>query len=173
MKADTANDKPRQESEVTKSGNADGSRLREGSDREGDSSESAANLEVEERPEDDVITEDCVAFLRNTTSGATGPSAECPHCPANDPAAEVLRFENLKIERVSPSREGCEVTATIHATFRPSRRAEIVGGLTAWISAETKEQYLRGEVPQDEQSYKVNASYRRSPGGGWRAVEFN
>ncbi len=50
-KAD-ANDKPRQESEVAKSGDADGSRSREGSDCEGESSEKAANLEVEERPED-------------------------------------------------------------------------------------------------------------------------
>ena len=119
-----------------------------------------------------MIGEDCVAFLRATKAvSASRENSDCPQCPGNG-AFEVLRFNGFKIEKISPSEAGCEVTVEIHAEFNPSPGGNIAGGLTAWISPEKREQYARGQTPAGAQFYKVKVFYRR-PDGFWRAVEFD
>jgi hypothetical protein len=84
----------------------------------------------------------------------------------------VLRFNDVKIDRVISSGESCTVAVRIFATFNPSVGGPIAGGLTAWISPEQRAQYARGETPAGQQEYKVNVTYRKTP-QGWRAIEFN
>jgi hypothetical protein len=132
-----------------------------------------AQGESEPQPAEDEIAQDCVAFLRSTkTVPPTGPNGDCPHCPSSTEATEVLRFNDIRVDRITRSEETREVEVTIHATFNPSRRENIAGGLTAWISPEQRAKYLQGEAPSDQQAYKVKVIYHRV-GKGWRAVEFD
>jgi len=132
-----------------------------------------AERENERQPPADEIGEDCVAFLRSTKTGSgNGANADCPQCPVDTEAKEVLKFDKIRVDRVVCSGSSCEVNVTIHATFNPSTRESIVGGLTAWISPEQKAKYSRGETPSGEQTYKVKVTYRLDR-KGWRAVEFD
>ncbi len=132
-----------------------------------------AEGENELQPPEDEIGEDCVAFLRSTkTVPVNGANGDCPQCPAVTEAAEVLKFDAIRVDRVARSESTCEVIVTIHATFNPSTRESIAGGLTAWISPREKAQYLQGETPSDQQIYKVKVIYRRDR-KGWRAIEFD
>ena len=132
-----------------------------------------AKREDELQPPEDEIAEDCVAFLRSTkTVPAQSANVDCPQCPAPTEATEVLKFDDIRVDRVARSESTCEVHVTIHATFNPSTRENIAGGLTAWISAEQRAQYLQGKTPSDQQVYQVKITYRRGP-KGWRAVEFD
>jgi hypothetical protein len=132
-----------------------------------------AKGENELQPPEDEIAEDCVAFLRSTkTAPAHGATADCPQCPTKTEATEVLRFNDIRVDRVVCSESSCEVHVTIHATFNPSAHESIVGGLTAWISPEQRAKYVQGEIPSGQQTYKVKVIYRRT-GRSWRAVEFD
>jgi len=136
--------------------------------------ESESQAERELSPAEDEIAEDCVAFLRSTkTVPAHGANLDCPQCPATTDATEVLKFDGIQVDRVVRSESACEVEVTIRATFNPSTREPIAGGLTAWISSEQRAKYLQGEVPPGQQVYKVKVGYRRSGGTRWRAVEFD
>jgi len=135
--------------------------------------ESEAKEENELQPPEDEIAEDCVAFLRSTKTGpAPGATADCPQCPVSSEEKEVLRFDAIQVDRVTRSESTCEVQVTIHATFNPSPRESIAGGLTAWISPGQRAKYLQGEIPSGPQGYKVKVIYKRS-GKRWRAVEFD
>jgi hypothetical protein len=135
--------------------------------------ESETKGEGELQPPEDEIAEDCVAFLRSTkTVPAHGANADCPQCTATTEPTEVLKFDAIQVDRVTHSESTCEVQVTIHATFNPSPRESIAGGLTAWISPEQKAKYLQGEIPSGPQVYKVKVIYKRS-GKRWRAVEFD
>lgn len=127
----------------------------------------------EVKPPQDVIAEDCVAFLRSTkTVTVNGANPDCPQCPAATDSEEVLKFNDIRVNRVIPSGATCQVDVTMRATFNPSTRKEITGGLTAWISPEQRAAYLRGEVPSGLQVYNVKVVYRRDR-QNWRAVEFD
>jgi hypothetical protein len=135
--------------------------------------ESEAPGETELSPPEDEIAEDCVAFLRSTkTVPAHSANPDCPQCPATTEEKEVLKFGAIQVDRVTRSESTCEILVTIHATFNPSPRESITGGLTAWISPEQRAKYLLGEIPPGQQVYKVKVIYRRS-GKRWRAVEFD
>ena len=135
--------------------------------------ETSADAENEDAPEAEDIGMDCVAFLRATTVAPTNrEQGDCPTCPANNEAAEVLRFRDIKIDQVSPGGDTCEVSVRILATFNPSHGGTIIGGLTKWISPEQKAQYAKGETPSGQQVYPVKVTYRRTA-TGWRAVEFD
>jgi hypothetical protein len=137
------------------------------------SNDSAAGERTELQPPADEIAEDCVAFVRSTkTVPANGAKADCPQCPANTEAKEVLKFDAIEVDRVAPSESTCEVHVTLRATFNPSTRESIAGGLTAWISPDQRAKYLQGEIPSGPQVYKVKVIYKRS-GKRWRAVEFD
>ena len=137
------------------------------------STESEAKEENEFQPAEDEIAEDCVAFLRSTkTVPAHGAAADCPQCPVSSEEKEVLKFDAIQVDRVTRSESTCEVHVTVHATFNPSTRESIAGGLTAWISPEQRAKYLQGEIPSGPQVYKVKVIYKRS-GKRWRAVEFD
>jgi len=139
-------------------------------------SEEAGEKESGEReltPDQDVIGEDCVAFLRATK--VVRPQEEkkdCPTCPTAGTDYEVLQFLGFKIEKIKPSEAGCEVTVQIRAEFNPSPGGMIVGGLTGWIAPEKREQYAQGQTPKGPQLYEVTVTYRRTD-GVWRAVEFD
>jgi hypothetical protein len=129
--------------------------------------------EREQHPAEDEIAEDCVAFVRATTTGvAHGASADCPQCPGGTGAMEVLKFEDIKVDRMTPSPSGCEIDVALHARFNPSKGGPIAGGLTGWITPDQKARYLRGETPPGQQTYHVKVIYRRE-GNRWRAVEFD
>ena len=135
--------------------------------------ESEAQEESAQQPPEDEIAEDCVAFIRSTkTAPAHGAKADCPQCLVNPEEKEVLKFDAIQVDRVTRSESTCEVQVTIHATFNPSTRESIAGGLTAWISPEQRAKYLQGEIPSGPQVYKVKVIYKRS-GKRWRAVEFD
>ncbi len=154
------NAKPTTESEVERSTTSE--------------SESAqAEGETELQPPEEEIGEDCVAFLRSTKTvpGNGEKKAGCPECPVNE-AKEVLKFDHVRVDRVVRSESTCEVNVTIYATFNPSTREDIAGGLTAWISPEQKARYLQGETPSEQQIYHVKVLYRRHQ-AGWRPVEFD
>src|SRR5205823_8806184 len=113
-----------------------------------DSKSASAEEENEFQPAEDEIAEDCVAFLRSTkTVPAHGATADCPQCPAAAEATEVLKFDDIKVDRVTRSESTCEVNVTIRATFNPSARENITGGLSAWITPEQRAKYLQGEIP--------------------------
>jgi hypothetical protein len=143
-------------------------------ERSSTSAVESTELEREEQqPPADVIGEDCVAFLRATkTIPGNGKNIDCPTCPVSPEGAEVLKFDDIQVNRVVPSGSNCEVNVTVRATFNPSTHETISGGLTAWISPEQKEKYLQGEAPSGQQVYKVKVIYRRGR-EGWRAVEFD
>ena len=125
------------------------------------------------QPPEDEIAEDCVAFLRSTkTVPAHVANADCPQCAVSTEAKEVLKFDDIRVDRVARSESTCEVNVTIHATFNPSPCESIAGGLTAWISPEQKAKYLQGEIPSGQQTYQVKVIYTRDR-NRWRAVEFD
>ncbi len=129
--------------------------------------------ESELTPGSDEIGEDCVAFLRATrVARPKGENKDCPECPSGTPDFEVLKFNGFKIEKISPSEAGCDVTVEIRAEFNPSPGGTIAGGLTAWIAPAQREQYAQGKTPAGEQLYKVKVIYRRSA-GYWQAIEFD
>lgn len=128
--------------------------------------------ESRSEPPTDQIGEDCVAFVRSTKTVASGgeSSAACPECPTGQ---EVLKFDSIQVDEVSSNGTACEVSVTIRATFNPSKGgSNIGGGLTGWIPAPQRAEYLRGQTPTGQQTYKVKISYRRR-GHGWRAAEFH
>lgn len=125
--------------------------------------------EKESEPEGDQIAEHCVAFVR-ATKVMQAPKADCPSCPVQ--GTDVLRFQQMKTERVSCSGDTCTVLVTIVATFIPGAGERIAGGLTAWISPEQRSEYLSGRTPAGEQTFRVQITYKRRA-EGWRAVEFD
>jgi hypothetical protein len=161
-----ADQKPKNASETPRQNLAEGA-----SESENESRKSPGEAEAAPDPEE--IGEDCVAFLRATKAvPANRENTNCPQCPGNDASVEVLKFNDLKINRVTFSESTCEVDVSIDAQFNPSPGGNIVGGLIAWISPEQREQYSHGKAPTGRQVYKVKVIYRRA-GGGWRAVEFD
>jgi hypothetical protein len=148
----------------------------EASERGSDADEERERREGEEAenaPESSDIGEDCVAFLRSTKiAPPKANDGTCPQCPAADSASQVLRFENVTIDRVRPSGENAEVDVHIFATFMPSRAGTIRGGLTGWIPAEQRAAYERGDTPQGQQTYAVRITYRRDA-NGWEPIEFS
>jgi hypothetical protein len=134
---------------------------------------SEAREEKESQPEEQDIGEDCVAFLQATKAfpPADATSSGCPTCPAKEGSA-VLKVSTVTVDGVTPSPDRCEVNATIRATFNPSAHLPITGGLTGWIPKEQREKFERGETPEGEQVYHLKITYRRTPKGGWKPVEF-
>ncbi len=132
-----------------------------------------AEGEKEAQPAAEEIGEDCVAFLRATkTVPANSANADCPQCPVSTEATEVLKFEDIRVNRVACSESTCEVNVTIHATFNPGAHEDIAGGLTGWIAPEQKARYLQGETPSEQQTYHVKVIYRRDQ-ARWKPVEFD
>jgi hypothetical protein len=130
-----------------------------------------AEGEDENRPREDEIGEDCVAFVRSTkVVPAQAPTADCPGCPAE--GAEVLTFRQMKTDRISCSGDTCTVLVTISVSFKPGAGTRIAGGMTAWISPEQRSEYLSGRTPSGEQAYRVKITYKRR-GKAWRAAEFD
>lgn len=130
-----------------------------------------AEGEDENRPHEEEIAEECVAFVRSTkVVPAQTPAADCPGCPPQ--GAEVLAFRQVRTDRIACSGDTCTVSVTIRASFKPGTGERIAGGLTAWISPEQRSEYLIGRTPSGEQVYRVQITYRRR-GEGWRAVEFD
>ena len=147
-------------------------------DREKDASEASRELvresevETEElQPGEDKIVEDCVAFVRSTKVVPARPaSADCPGCTAG--RTDVLAFRHMKTDSVSCSGDTCTVLVTIRAVFNPGAGETIAGGLIAWIPPEQRSAYLSGHTPSDEQTYRVQITYKRRA-EAWRAVEFD
>ena len=128
--------------------------------------------EKESQPSEDDIVEDCLAFVWLTKAmPAKTTSADCPQCPSSAEGTEVLKFQGAKVDRVSCVGGTCEVAASIHASFNPSKGGTITGGLTGWIPLEQREQYSRGQTPPGEQVYHLNITYRQE-GERWRLVDF-
>jgi hypothetical protein len=136
------------------------------------SEKSEREEEIEkQRPPEDKIADDCVAFLRATRATAgQGAGNDCPTCPPE--GMEVLSFRQMKIDRLSCASDACEVAVTISAVFNPGRGETIGGGLTAWITPEQRAEYLRGDPPKGDQNYRVKVTYKRT-GDSWRAIEFD
>jgi len=132
--------------------------------------ESAAETD-ELQPGEDMIGEDCVAFVRSTKVVPAGAaSTDCPGCPAR--GTDLLSFRHMKTDAVSCSGDTCTVVVTIFSVFNPGSGATIAGGLTAWIPSEQRSAYLSGQTPSGEQAYRVQITYKRR-GEEWRAVEFD
>lgn len=128
--------------------------------------------EPDAKPDADQIGEDCVAFLRSTTVVTPIRAAgECPQCPVGEAPAEVLKFRDLDIERVSTSGQVCEVIVRLRGSFNRSIGGAISGGLVGWIDPEQRAAYARGETPAGPQVFRVHVTYRRTD-KGWRAIEF-
>ncbi len=135
------------------------------------SDQATVKAENEPQPAEDEIAEDCVAFLRATKVGPAQPaSGDCVGCSAE--GTEVLAFQQMQMNRISCSATACEVAVTIRASFNPGSGETIGGGLTAWIPAEQRSEYLRGHTPPGEQAYRVKIIYKRT-GNAWRAIEFD
>jgi len=159
-------EKPRQEFTERKeaSGSSDSSASSQDPDQ--------ARAETDAEPDAYQIGEDCVAFLRATKTNPNRGNGDCPQCPVSEATHEVLKFDHMQVDRISPSGPTCEVLVKILATFNPSTGEAIGGGLAGWISPEQRMAYSRRETPSGQQVYKVNITYRRTE-KGWRAVEFN
>lgn len=123
------------------------------------------------QPGEDMIDEDCAAFVRSTRIvPARAARTDCPGCPAGGTA--VLAFRGTKTDSVSCSGDTCTVLVTIRAVFNPGSGETIAGGLTAWIPPETRSACLSGQPPSGEQAYRVQITYKRR-GTAWQAVEFD
>ena len=130
-----------------------------------------AEQEGEPQPDEDQIADDCAAFVRSTkVVPARAASADCPGCPAGGTA--VFAFRGMKMDAVSCSGDTCTAVVTIHTAFSPGSGETLTGGLTAWIPAEQRQAYLKGQPPAGEQAYRVQITYKRRE-AGWRAVEFD
>jgi hypothetical protein len=128
--------------------------------------------ENESQPPEDEIVEDCHALTWLTKAmPAKTTSADCPQCPASAEGTEVLKFQGAKVDRVSCVGGTCEVAASIHASFNPSKGGTITGGLTGWIPPEQRDQYSLGQTPPGEQVYHLKITYGRE-GERWRLVDF-
>ena len=130
----------------------------------------AERTETEQQPREDEVAEDCVAFVRATKVAPEVPGTACPGCAAE--GAEVLAFRAMKMERISCSRDSCEVSVALRAFFNRAPAGTITGGLTAWISPEQRLEYAKGHAPEGEQTYHVKIIYKRA-GEVWRAIEFD
>lgn len=147
---------------------ADRDRARE----EGLGESAEGRKENEARPSEDDIVEDCHAFVWLTKAiSAKGASVDCPQCPPAEQGAEALKFQGVKVERVSCTEDTCEASVSIRTSFNPSNSGTITGGLTGWIPMEQREQYTRGQTPPGEQTYYLKMVYRRE-GTNWRVVDF-
>ena len=123
------------------------------------------------QPDEDQIAQDCVAFVRSTKiSPAQTASGDCPGCSVA--RSEVFAFRGMQTNSVSCSEDSCSVLVTIRAVFLSGSGKAISGGLTAWIPPETRSEYLRGQVPSGEQTYRVQITYKRR-GAAWQAIEFD
>lgn len=123
------------------------------------------------QPGEDMIGEDCVAFVRSTKVVPAGvASTDCPGCPAR--GTDALSFRHMKTDAVSCSGDTCTVVVTIFSVFNPGSGATMTGGLTAWVPPEQRSAYLSGQTPSGEQAYRVQITYKRR-GAAWRAVEFD
>src|SRR5947209_581691 len=68
-----------------------------------------AEGESELQPAEDEIAQDCVAFLRSTrTVPANSPTGDCPQCPSSTEGTEVLKFNDIRMDRVVRSEGTCE-----------------------------------------------------------------
>jgi hypothetical protein len=144
-----------------------------GSSSEEDSMEAPEDADKDEKPDSGDIGEDCVAFLSATKTVAAGQTnGLCPTCPANKESTDVLKFNNIKIDRVTLIGASCQVVVRIFATFNPSRGGAITGGLVGWIAPEQRAEYARGKTPPGQQVYEVNITYRRNQ-NGWQPIDFS
>lgn len=122
-------------------------------------------------PSQSQIERECLAVLRATkVIPAQAPSADCPGCPST--GTEVLSVRQMKTDSVSCAADACQVVVTIRALFNPGSGETISGGLTAWIPPEQRKAYLRGEIPTEDQVYRVQVTYHYRE-GSWRPVEFD
>ncbi|HEY0369051.1 MAG TPA: hypothetical protein VGC85_05605 [Chthoniobacterales bacterium] len=139
------------------------------SDQEAESGDVA---EAENAPDSGDIGEDMIALLRATkVAGSPTNTENCDQCAATADSVQVFRFNDVKVDRVSPAGETCEVDAHLFATYNPSHGGVITGGLTAWIPAAERSAYERGETPPGQQVYAVHIIYRRNL-NGWQPIEF-
>ena len=123
------------------------------------------------RPSEGQIARECLALLRATkVIPAEGARADCPGCPVG--GTEVLTLRQMKTDAVSCSGDTCNAVVTIRAVFNPGSGETIAGGLTAWIPPEQRSAYLSGQIPSDEQVYRVHITYKHR-GDAWEAVEFD
>ena len=129
----------------------------------------AEQKEKEERPDEDEIAQDCVAFVQ-ATKVDPAKSTDCPGCSVE--RSPALTFRQMHLDRISCTDISCEATVTLRAVFNPTASGTISGGLTAWISPEQRQEFLNGHPPAGEQVYRVKIIYKRS-GDGWRAIEFD
>jgi len=137
--------------------------------RESDSD--GAGGKHEPPPSESQIARECVALLRSTkVIPAQGAPTDCPGCPVR--GTEVLTVRQIKTDAVSCSGDTCNAVVTIRAVFNPGSGETIAGGLTAWIPPEQRSTYLSGQIPSEEQVYRVQVTYRYRD-GAWRAVEFD
>ena len=117
------------------------------------------------------IARECLALLRATkVLPAQGAPADCPGCPVG--GTEVLIVRQMKTDVVACSGDTCNATVTIRAVFNPGSGETIAGGLTAWIPPEQRSAYLSGQIPSDEQVYRVYITYKHR-GDAWQAIEFD
>ena len=133
------------------------------------SSSESENREKESQPDKDQIAEDCVAFVQATKVSPAN-SADCPACSVEQSPA--LAFREMHMDRISCTAIACEATVTLRAVFNEAAKGTISGGLTAWISAEHRQEFLNGHPPESEQVYRVKITYKRT-GDAWRAIEFD
>jgi hypothetical protein len=142
------------------------------SEREPEVANSSERREQETQPSEDDIVEDCHAFTWLTKAmPAKTTSADCPQCPSSAEGTEVFQFQGAKVDHVSCVGGTCEVAASIHASFNPSKGGTITGGLTGWIPLEQREQYSRGQTPPGQQVYHLNITYGKEE-DRWRPVDF-
>jgi hypothetical protein len=139
--------------------------------------EPSEEADADEKPDSGDIGEDCVAFLSATKvvapiKGANATDGQCPTCPVIGEGAEVLKFDDVKIDKVALMGATCQVTVRILATFNPSHGGTIAGGLVGWIPAEQRNEYAQGKTPSGQQTYEVNITYRRDA-NGWQPIDFS
>ena len=134
----------------------------------GQTAEATADLPP---PSASQIERECLALLRSTkVIPAQGARTDCPGCPVG--GTEVLTVRQMKTDAVSCSGDTCNAVVTIRAVFNPGAGESIAGGLTAWIPPEQRSAYLSGQIPTNEQVYRVHITYKHR-GDAWQAVEFD
>src|SRR5437016_3183230 len=97
--------------------------------------------EKESQPDKDQIAEDCVSFVQATKVSRPN-SADCPACSVEQSPA--LAFREMHLDRISCTPIACEAIVTLRAVFNEAAKGTISGGLTAWISAEQRQEFLNG-----------------------------
>lgn len=122
-------------------------------------------------PSPSQIERECLALLRSTkVIPAQEARTDCPGCPVG--GTEVLTVRRMKTDAVSCSGDTCNAVVTILALFNPGSGETIAGGLTAWIAPEQRSAYLSGQIPSEEQVYRLHITYKHR-GDAWQAVEFD